>query len=67
MPPPDVDLGEPDDDELLTDWERNFLASLDLWEGELTWRQQEKRDEIEASLELRRELFRQGLWPRSVR
>jgi hypothetical protein len=49
--------GEPDDDELLTSWERGFLASIASWEGELTWRQQEKLDQIEAALEERREAW----------
>lgn len=65
--PPDVDLGEPDDDELLTDWERRFLTSLDAWHGELAERQQAKRDEIEESLERRREMCRQGPWPTYIR
>jgi hypothetical protein len=38
----------------LTDWERNFLASIDAREGELTPGQQARLDEIEESLELRR-------------
>jgi hypothetical protein len=65
--PPDFDLGKPDDEELLSDWERNFLASIDAWEGELTTRQQAKLEEIEASLERRREMCRQGMWPRHIR
>jgi hypothetical protein len=66
--PPDIDhLGEPTDDELLSDWERRFVASIDAWDGELTHRQQEKLDEIEGDLERRRELCRQGLLPRYIR
>jgi hypothetical protein len=65
--PPDIDLVVPDDDELLSDWERNFLVSLDTSEGELTPRQQEKFDEIQEPLERRREMCRQGLWPRHIR
>jgi hypothetical protein len=65
-PPPNVDLGEPDE-ELLTDWERNFLASIDAREGELTPGQQARLDEIEESLELRRRNWRDGLFPRHVR
>jgi hypothetical protein len=66
MPLPDVDHGEPDDGPL-SDWERNFLASIDARERELTPGQQEKRDEIEESLELRRRNWRDGLFPRHVR
>jgi hypothetical protein len=33
---------------VLTDWEKDFLASIGCWEGELTDRQQEKLAEIEA-------------------
>jgi hypothetical protein len=65
--PPDIDLGEPTDDELLSDWERRFQASLDTWEGELTSRQQAKLDETEESLKRRREMCRQGLCPRYIR
>jgi len=65
--PPDIDLGEPEDDELLTTWERRVLASIDAWAGELTDRQQEKLNEIESNSERRRELCRQGLWPRYIR
>ena len=61
--PLEIDLDEPYD-ELLTDWERSFLASIDAWEGELTSR---KLEEIEADLERRRELWRQGTLPRHVR
>jgi hypothetical protein len=51
---------EPTDDELLTSWERGFLASIGAWEGELTYAQQDKLDEIEAALEKRREAWRQA-------
>ena len=54
-------------DELLTDWERSFMVSIDAGEGELTSRQQEKLEESEADLERRRELWRQGILPRHVR
>jgi hypothetical protein len=49
--PPD---DEPSDDALLTEWERDFLASLDAWEGALTPAQQDKLDEIEQLLGERR-------------
>jgi hypothetical protein len=49
---------EPDDDEFLTAWERGFMASIACWEGELTYAQQAKLDEIEAALEERREAWR---------
>ena len=64
--PPDIDLREPTDDELLSDWERRFLASL-AERCELTPRQQAKLDEIESNLERRRELCRQNLWPTCIR
>ena len=64
--PPHIDFDEPDD-ELLTDWERSFRASIDAWEGELAPRQQEKLDEIEQPLEIRRRNWRDGLFPRYVR
>ena len=48
---------------MLTDWEKGFLASIGEWEGELTDRQQEKLDEIEAEIPIRLELARQGRWP----
>ena len=55
--PPD---DEPSDDALLTEWERDFLASLDAWEGALTPAQQDKLDEIERLLGERREAWRRG-------
>jgi hypothetical protein len=64
--PLEIDLDEPYD-ELLTDWERGFSASIDAWEGKLTSRQQAKLDEIEESLELRRRHSRDGRFPRFVR
>jgi hypothetical protein len=51
---------EPDDDELLTSWERNFMESIALWQGELTWAQEAKLNEIETALEERREAWRQA-------
>ena len=27
---------EPTDDELLTPWERDFMASIELWDGDLS-------------------------------
>jgi hypothetical protein len=66
MTAPDV-FHEPTDDELLTPWERAFLASMDAWEGEPTDAQQAKLDEIEEALPIRRELWREGKWPRFVR
>jgi hypothetical protein len=58
---------EPDEDELLTDWERDFLTSIELQDYDLTARQEEKRDEIYVELEIRRELWREGRYPRRVR
>jgi hypothetical protein len=59
-----IEPDEPTDDELLTEWEQGFLASIDVWEGELTPRQQEKLDEIEMALEERREAWRQARFNR---
>jgi hypothetical protein len=59
--PPD---DEPSDDALLTAWERDFLASLDTWEGALTPAQQDKLDEIEQLLGERREARQRGRMPR---
>jgi hypothetical protein len=59
-------LVDPDDiteDDVLTDWEREFLTAIEEWEGELTERPQAKLDEIEADIPVRLELARQGLWP----
>jgi len=36
MPRARRQVRQPDDNEPLSDWERNFLASIDAWEGELT-------------------------------
>lgn len=58
---------EPDEDELLTDWERDLLASMDAWEGEPIDAQQAKLDEIEEALPIRRQLWRERKWPRFVR
>jgi hypothetical protein len=52
--------GEPDDDELLTSWERSFMASIACWEGELTYAQQAKLGEIQEALEERREAWWQS-------
>jgi hypothetical protein len=59
--PPD---DEPAEDVLLTEWERDFLASLDTWEGALTPAQQDKLDEIEQLLGERREARQRGRMPR---
>ena len=58
---------EPDDDELLTDWEIDFLASIECQDFDLTERQEAKRDEIYAEIETRRALWREGRYPRHVR
>ena len=58
---------EPDDDELLTDWEINFLASIGAQDFDLTERQEAKFAEIEEALQIRRELWREDKWPRFVR
>jgi hypothetical protein len=60
MSTPWPDHDEPGDDDLLTPWEREFMASIGAWEGELTDAQQSKLDEIEQLLEERREQWRQG-------
>jgi hypothetical protein len=63
---PVTDFIDPDDitqDDVLTDWEKDFLASIECWEGELTCPQQEKLDEIESEIPMRLELARQGRWP----
>ena len=54
---PDQDR-EPDDDELLTDWEREFLADIESQDYDLTERQEDKLAEIEGLLEERREAWR---------
>ena len=51
---------EPDDDDLLTPWERDFLASVEAQDYDLTDRQQDKLNEIEQALEERRAMWRAG-------
>jgi hypothetical protein len=58
---------EPSDDELLTSWERNFLVSIALWEGDLTPAQEDKLAEIEQLLVERREAKRTPLPERGPR
>ena len=55
-PPQDL-AHEPTDDELLTDWERDFLASIASQDFDLTAAQEAKRDEIYALIEERREAW----------
>jgi hypothetical protein len=50
----------PPDDEPLTEWERDFLASLDAWEAAPTPAQQDKLDEIEQLLGERSEARQRG-------
>jgi hypothetical protein len=47
----------------LADWENDFLASVGSQDYDLTDRQQEKLDEIEASIPMRLELAREGKGP----
>jgi hypothetical protein len=56
---PDHD-SEPSDDDLLTDWEVDFLASIGAQDYPLTPAQEDKLAEIEALLEERREAWRLG-------
>jgi len=63
-PPPQDFAPEPTDDELLTDWERRFLASIACQEFDLTAAQQAKRDEIHDLIEQRREAWRRSPPPR---
>jgi hypothetical protein len=58
-----VDPEDITEDDVLTDWEKDFLASVGCWDGDLTDRQQEKLDEIEAEIPMRLELVRQGRRP----
>ena len=60
-------FAEPTDDELLSNWELEFLASMELWSGEPTEAQQAKLDEIEEALAIRRRHWRDGWFPRYVR
>lgn len=55
---------EPSDDAMLTEWDRDFLASLDGWQGTLTPAQQDKLDGIEQLLGERREAWQRGWGPR---
>jgi hypothetical protein len=60
------DLFDPDDiteDDVLTDWEKDFLASVGSQDHEPTERQQDKWDEIEAEIPMRMAMARQGRWP----
>jgi hypothetical protein len=54
---------EIDEDDVLTDWECDFLASVGGQDYPLTDAQQDKLDEIEAAIPERLELARQGRWP----
>jgi hypothetical protein len=61
------EFDEPDDVELMTDWERGFVDSVESQDYALTDRQQEKLDQIEAELVIRRRLWREGRFPRFAR
>jgi hypothetical protein len=56
-------MSAPDDDDLLTDWERGFLASVGSQDYPLTPAQEDKLAEIEALIDERREKWRQGWRP----
>jgi hypothetical protein len=58
-----ADLLEPNDDELLTDWERDFLASIESQGYPLTSAQEDKLAEIEQLVEERREAWSRGSRP----
>ena len=53
-------FAEPDDDELLTDWEISFLESIGAQDFDLTERQEAKLAEIEGLIEARRAAWRAG-------
>ena len=60
---PDYEFEEIEEDDVLTDWERDFLASVGAQDYDLTDAQEDKLAEIEAAIPMRMELARQGLWP----
>ena len=59
-PPPQDFVPEPADDELVTAWERDFLASIEAQDFDLTDAQQAKLDEINELIEKRREAWRRS-------
>ena len=60
----DYDFDAPiTEDDVLTDWEIDFLASVGSQDYEPTAAQQDKLDEIESAIPMRMELARQGRWP----
>ena len=58
-----LDREDIDEDDVLTDWERAFLASVGGQDYPLTPAQLDKLEEIEAAIPERMELARQGLRP----
>jgi hypothetical protein len=60
LSPPTPDE-EPTDAELSTAWERDFLASIECQDFDLTELQEEKREEVYARLDERREARRDSL------
>jgi hypothetical protein len=59
----DFDFDDITEDDVLTDWEHDFLASVGAQGYPLTERQEDKLAEIEADIPRRLELARRGRWP----